>query len=264
MEAAIFCPWFGAFPRWWSEFEDRAQQVRGMRLFVPTDQVGQRFRQRRVDYVPFSEPQIRERMSWAGADWRLGTLGRAGELKVRDLRPLFGVLFGELLGDAEWWGWCDAEIVFGRIDGLLAGGAEYDVVAAKAGSELRGSLALLKNTRQCNELYRDVEGWRQLVCNPVLVNFSRRVLQVRPEECPRLRIEEFACGSSAYYPPWHGTPNRTPGNPQLIEKPNGRLFDTLLQVEIVFFEFSPWDAWPRIAKAKQAAGEQSAGETGAV
>lgn len=75
-------------------------------------------------------------------------LGRA--YKICDFRPAFGELFSDLIGQRDYWGHCDLDVVFGDIRSSL--GAETLTWAEKV--LIRGNFSLYRNSATVNALYR--------------------------------------------------------------------------------------------------------------
>lgn len=73
--------------------------------------------------------------------------------KLCDFKPAYGVIFEDYLGEADFWGHCDIDIVLGDIrrfvDELLVG---HDVITAKK-EYLLGSFTLYRNDPEINRLY---------------------------------------------------------------------------------------------------------------
>lgn len=81
--------------------------------------------------------------------------------RVCDFRPMMGVMFSEYLKDAEFWGYCDIDIVLGNIRRFLTEDLlqSYDVISSGNGC-LAGHFVLFRNegrTRRLFERSKDIE-----------------------------------------------------------------------------------------------------------
>lgn len=79
-------------------------------------------------------------------------------LKLCDIRPSFGEVFKNYLSNYDFWGYCDTDIVFGRIRDYLTDEVldEYDVIFAKEHYP-SGFFAMYRNLEVINELYRTTD-----------------------------------------------------------------------------------------------------------
>lgn len=76
-------------------------------------------------------------------------------IKLCDIRPSFGEVFHDLIKDYDFWGYCDIDIIFGRIRSFLNDDIlnNYDVIFAKH-EYPSGFFALYRNKIEVNCLYR--------------------------------------------------------------------------------------------------------------
>ncbi|MEO0794386.1 MAG: DUF6625 family protein [Verrucomicrobiota bacterium] len=73
-----------------------------------------------------------------------------GPYKICDFRPAFGVIFAEEIAGYDFWGYCDLDVIFGRLDRFLT-----DEVLTKHDQILvRGHLCLLRNSETINNAFR--------------------------------------------------------------------------------------------------------------
>lgn len=69
--------------------------------------------------------------------------------KLCDFRPVYGKLFHEFLVDCDWWGYFDADIIFGNISNFITD----DILNSYERLFSNGHLTLFKNNEFCNNLY---------------------------------------------------------------------------------------------------------------
>lgn len=90
------------------------------------------------------------------ASTRLGMeINLQNPYKICDLRPAFGIIFRDYTGDADFWGYSDLDLVYGRLDHFLPAALleEHDVISARR-DYLTGHFALFRNRDEINTLFR--------------------------------------------------------------------------------------------------------------
>ena len=142
---AIILPYFGKLPETWFLTEQTMCKNTFIDWHIFTDQKLSQHDNISVYKSTFDE--FRERVST--------TLGFPVALekpyKICDLRPAFGYIFRDLLFGYAYWGYCDADLVFGDLSNSVVAGIE-------SGCEKifqRGHLSLLKNVERVNYLFLD-------------------------------------------------------------------------------------------------------------
>ncbi|MDD3204919.1 MAG: hypothetical protein PHS74_04180 [Lachnospiraceae bacterium] len=68
--------------------------------------------------------------------------------KLCDYRPMYGFLFPEIIRDYDYWGYCDVDVIYGDLRKFLTD----DVLIYDKVFEL-GHFSLIKNSKECNELF---------------------------------------------------------------------------------------------------------------
>lgn len=136
--------YFGEFPRTWPLTLETIRRNRAVDWLVITDQHVEASANVRVLHSTLD--QMRLRFSSAlGLDVALNH-----PYKLCDFRPAFGAIFEPEVGAYEYWGYCDADVVFGNLDEVLfrASEAGYDKIFQ------RGHLSLIRNIPAMNSLFR--------------------------------------------------------------------------------------------------------------
>lgn len=141
----LFTPWFGPKPVWMQQYWDTAgAMLKGKGYEFATVSDLDLFKDVVEDVLEMEAP-IEE-----------------GKAKVHDYRPAFGMLMQHPLFDldCDYWGWCDFDIVWGRLDRfwpdeLISG---YELVSDCA-SYVGGPFTLLKNSTKMRCLFMEAEGW---------------------------------------------------------------------------------------------------------
>lgn len=90
--------------------------------------------------------------------------------KLCDLRPAYGLVFADIVGGYDFWGYCDLDVIFGDIGAFITG----DILDRNDKILSRGHLSFYRNTDAVNSLftasclgvpdYRDVFGDSRHYC----------------------------------------------------------------------------------------------------
>lgn len=87
--------------------------------------------------------------------------------KLCDLRPMYGVIFQHWISDFDWWGYCDTDLIFGKISHFITDKLldQYDKIG------VLGHFTLMKNAYNVNNAYSlPLNG--KLIYKSVLYNFN--------------------------------------------------------------------------------------------
>lgn len=217
------------------------QQVDGVSLAIPTDQVSGYSRHGNATMFEFGEPELIRRLAGIGVDWKPGTLAGADRRKPCDLRPVLAAVFPEYVESCDVWGWCDADIVMGSMAFCLDRMASADVYSTAPG-QVNGPLTLFRRetTRDLHEYCGD---WQTPIESPRYEFFD----EVGFTAGVKLAMQMGFCEMRSEYSHSHsGMDERTSENPGVTLLRDGRLWDDIQQREIAFFHFPQWKQWPKV------------------
>ena len=162
MKAALILPWYGKLPWYWPLFEKSAQRMCFDVIVVAEHGFtthGQNFR-----VAEMSLDELRARAESAlGCEVCLDS-----GYKVCDLRPMFGIVFADLLSDYDYWAYGDCDVIYGMgmndfVRKAMLGG--WDVATAWK-DWLCGPFTLMRNTDSVNNLFRRSSAWRTVLGTP--------------------------------------------------------------------------------------------------
>ena len=70
--------------------------------------------------------------------------------KLCDLRPMYGKIFTDFISEYDWWGYCDIDLVFGKLNHFLSDDLldSYDKIG------VLGHCTLMKNTESVNNAFK--------------------------------------------------------------------------------------------------------------
>lgn len=94
--------------------------------------------------------------------------------KICDYKPMYGMLFDDLIGDSEWWGYFDVDIIFGDISHWLT----EELLASVDRIFTRGHLTLFRNVSTNNTLWKhnfrlpEVPSYQEVVSSPAIYAFD--------------------------------------------------------------------------------------------
>ena len=157
MRVAMILPWYGAKPWYWPLFEASARRI-GMDVIVVAEK-GFRVKERNFRVVEMSLDEVRRR-----AEKVLGTgVNLTRGYKLCDLRPMYGVVFADILEDYDYWAYGDCDVIYGRkFNDFLAKVADGDWDVATVQSKwLSGPFTMLKNVPKINTLFERARDWRK-------------------------------------------------------------------------------------------------------
>ncbi|MEM1042745.1 MAG: DUF6625 family protein [Bacteroidota bacterium] len=146
----------------------------------------------------------------------LGVRLPAGDpYKMCDLKPTFGVTLAHLIGDADFWGHIDCDLVLGDLrasftDAVLGA---HDLLTLRGRGIMHGPLTVYRNTDPVNRLFEQAAGWRETLSLPRCAGFDetcgwrRWKGEPRPEGTPEsmtdAAMRAVAAGAVCWYDPDH-------------------------------------------------------------
>ena len=116
-----------------------------------------------VQFLPMTAPAFSEL-----ASHRLGLdLHLSHPRKLCDYKPLYGLLFAEYLEAAEFWGFCDLDVLWGDLSSWLSGAVldEYDLITADA-RRVSGPFTILRNEQRLRALATTHPDFESVIGSP--------------------------------------------------------------------------------------------------
>lgn len=165
--------------------------------------------------------------------------------KIPDYKPAFGFLFAEYLGDFDFWGHCDIDIIWGNIrkyatEEILD---KYDIFSTRK-RMISGHFSLFRNTFDVNKLFRQssefAEVIRQTECNAFDEDGMTRLI-TRLAQAGSIRVywpkflQNYASQKT-------DTPSKLPRYINKYLWTKGKLFDCTGKspAEILYLHFMTW------------------------
>jgi len=114
-------------------------------------------------FIPMSLGDFQRR-----ASERLGLAVNVSQpYKLCDLKPAYGVIFSDYLETSDFWGHCDADVIFGDIRGFIKPELldKYDVICVRK-EYVTGFFTLFRNTGYVTRLYQQSRDYRRVFSQP--------------------------------------------------------------------------------------------------
>lgn len=91
--------------------------------------------------------------------------GIATPYKLNDFKPTYGLLFEDILGPYDFWGWCDIDVVWGNLRAFLTPPLleDVDIYSVVGEDYLCGGFTLLRNAPLTNRLFERAPGYEVLL-----------------------------------------------------------------------------------------------------
>lgn len=141
----IIILYFGKLPNYFTLWEQSAFENNKFEFLFFSDSYGTERSKKNINYIKTSFVQIKQRFH--------NILGEKIVLdspyKLNDYRPTFGKIFSDEIGDADFWGYADIDVILGKLSHFLTDVDfnKYDKIGD------RGHLQFFANTQKMNTLY---------------------------------------------------------------------------------------------------------------
>jgi hypothetical protein len=167
----ILIDYFGEWPKWFPVFLASCASNSTVNWIIRTD-----------CEIPANPPENVKFISISYADY-VATVSKrlninfnpAGNYKICDVRPMYGVLYSDDIADYDYYGFGDLDVIYGDIrrfygDDVLS----FDVVSTHVGM-ISGHFVLFKNTEPMRQAYLRIPNWKEYLENPNSTRFDEDV-----------------------------------------------------------------------------------------
>jgi hypothetical protein len=112
--------------------------------------------------------------------------------KLCDFKPAFGNIFADYLTGYSFWGYCDSDMIFGKIVSFITAGLlkKYDVICTYQGF-LSGPFCLYRNCAEINNLFLNAEGYEEKLTWQQHLGFDENIAKMENEGVLPLKIFYF-------------------------------------------------------------------------
>lgn len=163
-KALVVIPYFGTLGPWVPLYLHSLARQSTLDVVLFTDAT-----------VPVLPPNVREvRCSLSDirelAEKRLdSSVCLPSSRKLCDLKPAYGLIFGDYIGAYDFWAFGDEDVCYGDTDRLLGPAlSEGPDVLVSSRKAINGHLTILRNTSHVNELVLDDPQYRTAIASPDL------------------------------------------------------------------------------------------------
>jgi len=160
---------------------------------------------------------------------------------ISDYYPAYGLIFKDYIEDADYWGHCNWDVVYGRLEKYLPDHFFDDCdIFGNDPNAINGIFSLYRNTGKINHLFSKTPGWEEAFRDlERLYTFDEKMFTVTVREAQEAGEIKFKYDWLLQY---DRQPNHKP-EPNLIIKKNGALVDKNGE-EMMMFHFSFTKKWP--------------------
>lgn len=94
--------------------------------------------------------------------------------KLCDLKPMFGVVFEDLIEEYEFWGHVDCDMILGDLAEFLSNDelSSHDILMLRGRSFVHGPLTVYRNNEHINHLYKQAPCWRDTIAERKVWGFD--------------------------------------------------------------------------------------------
>ena len=144
MKKCLINCWYGKFPNYFELWIRSCEFNKDYDFFVITDQeYTSKINNVKIINIPFEKLNdiINKKLNV--------NIKIEKPYKLCDFKPTYGIIFNDLIKEYDFWGHCDIDQIFGRINDFIK---EEDLLQCEMINKL-GHFCLYKNTKKINELF---------------------------------------------------------------------------------------------------------------
>jgi hypothetical protein len=158
-KVAFLIPYIGKFPSWGHLFIESCRFNPNVDVLLLSDELNGLTVPPNIKIVRLSSREILDRLQRV-THLKLETLLPH---KLCDFRPFFALAFADLISDYDFWGYCDLDMMFGRLDRLLddAFFHNWDIFSAHS-EQFVGHFTIIRNSPEINSLGFEIPNWQTL------------------------------------------------------------------------------------------------------
>jgi Family of unknown function (DUF6625) len=162
-------PFYGSWPVFMHPYLESCRRNPMLQVTFVTDLGPFPGSPQNVEYYPLTFGQLRERIERLfGID-----VSSIRPYKLCDFRPAYGVIFSDLVADADFWAHGDNDMILGDLRAFITPEllAAHDVLSFKKG-HLQGPLTIYRNVPMVNNLFREGGEFKRVFASPAYLSFD--------------------------------------------------------------------------------------------
>lgn len=158
-----------------------------------------------------------------------------GTRKACEYDPALGEIFADEIAEYDFWGHCNLDAVYGRLDRWLSDEylSDCDIFGNDPGA-ICGPLSLYRNAPAVNSLYRKVPGWQRIFKSEIFHGFDEGAFNAVVRDAAAAGELRF---KSAFWQSHDKQPGHVP-TPRLSLRNDGALVDQEKDEEVMMFHFN--------------------------
>lgn len=167
----INCFW-GKWPEWFYFFIESCKNNPNINWILFSDNTKNLPKVNNICFIPLPREEFNSL-----ATHKLGfKVEIKNPYKVCDFKPAYGKIFEDYLSDYNFWGYCDIDIIFGKILDFLPHELlkNYDIVSIYKGF-LSGPFCLFKNETKINILFQKHNDYQSILQDPKYLGFDENI-----------------------------------------------------------------------------------------
>jgi len=173
----INCFW-GEWPEWFVFFLESCKYNSYIDWFFFSDNYSIPLNSKNIHLVYFEKKDFSQL-----ATHKLGfEIQITNPYKVCDFKPIYGKIFEDYLNTYEFWGYCDIDLIFGKINNFIDDGFfnKFDVISTYK-QFLSGPFCLFRNNDKTNQLYQRIPDIKNILNNTQCFSFDENLLVIKPK-----------------------------------------------------------------------------------
>jgi len=169
----INCYW-GKWPEWFNFFIESCKNNPNINWILFSDNTKNLPRVNNIRFVPLTREEFNSL-----ATHKLGfKVEIKNSYKVCDFKPAYGKIFEDYLSDYNFWGYCDIDLIFGKINHFIDNEIleKFDIISFYH-RFLSGPLCLYRNIDKINLLYKRIPDYIHILKNPNCLSFDENLVK---------------------------------------------------------------------------------------
>lgn len=164
-----------------------------------------------------------------------------GTRKPCEYDPALGELYADKIAGYDFWGHCNLDAVYGRLDKWLSGDFLSDCdIFGNDPNAICGPLSLYRNFPEINGLYRRTPWWEEIFQSEKFYGFDENAFNAEVQRARQYAGLRF---KSAFWQSHDGQSGHD-AFPQLSVLSDGALIDRVTGKETMMFHFHRYRRWP--------------------
>lgn len=167
MKITIILPYFGKFNNYFELWMESCSNNKEINWLIFTDAEIPQDRPRNIRFVKMTLRELKRHF-----EKKLNMkINLERPYKLCDYKPYYGYLFSEYLEEADFWGYCDCDLIFGDLTKLI-----NEEILQRYDKILRtGHLSLIRNEKKINELFLKYDTYKVVLKSPVVYGYDESI-----------------------------------------------------------------------------------------